>query len=66
MSWSDTKQIWGQSGMVVVNVRCGLDSQFEVNELINELVKAKNLAFPSGGAEHKAKMEALLSGVKHE
>ena len=38
-------------------LRMALRTPIEVNDLINDLVKAKNLAFESGAAEHKRKME---------
>ena len=40
-------------------LRMALRTPVEVNSLINDLVKAKNLAFESGGAEHKRRMEKL-------
>ena len=59
MSWYETKQIWSSDGRVVINLHCGLDSQIELNEIMNELVKAKNLAFPSGAEVFRREMEAL-------
>lgn len=38
-------------------LRMALRTPVEVNSLINGLVKAKSLAFGSGGAAHKANME---------
>jgi hypothetical protein len=39
----------GPKGVMGISVPCFLNSLADVNELINELVKAKNEAFPSGG-----------------
>jgi hypothetical protein len=52
--------IYGADGIVDVYVSCHLDSLANVNELIDKLVKAKNEAFPSGGEEHKRRMEELV------
>ena len=63
MSWCEANQIWSQEGRVVINLCCGLDSKLDVNEVINELVKAKNLAFPSGQEVYRKQMEALGGDV---
>ena len=38
-------------------LRMVLRTPVEVNSLINDLVKAKNKAFESGGAEHRRRMK---------
>ena len=38
-----------------------LHTPAEVNELINDLVKAKSEAFPSGAESHKRKMTELMA-----
>lgn len=48
-----------QPGIIRIHLSCKLCSIAEANELIDMLVRAKNLAFPSGAEEHKRNMEAL-------
>lgn len=62
-----TVSILGERGKVNIvfeyRLEYRLDSLADVNEVIDMLVKAKNLAFPSGGEEHRRKMEALREVV---
>ena len=51
--------IEGSKGVIGISVPCYLNSLADVNELINELVKAKNQAFPSGYEDNKRQMEKL-------
>ena len=49
----------GEKRAIQIIVPCYLSSLADVNELINELVKAKNTVFPSGVEEHKSQMEKI-------
>ena len=49
----------GENAVIGISVPCFMSSLADVNQLINDLVKAKNTVFPSGGADHKSQMEKI-------